>query len=36
MIAVAAGVALFRYKLNVIPVIAICAVTGLLVRMVGG
>ncbi|HOG04453.1 MAG TPA: chromate transporter, partial [Accumulibacter sp.] len=36
LIAVAAGVALFRYKLNVIPVIAICAVTGLLVRMVGG
>ncbi|MEF8749362.1 MAG: chromate efflux transporter [Candidatus Accumulibacter propinquus] len=36
LIALAAGVALFRYRLNVIPVIAACAVAGLLVRMVGG
>jgi chromate transporter len=36
LIAVAAGVALFRYKLNVIHVIAACAVAGLLWKTVGG
>ncbi|MDQ5914785.1 MAG: chromate transporter, partial [Pseudomonadota bacterium] len=33
LIALAAGVALFRFKRNVIHVIAACAVAGLLVRV---
>jgi chromate transporter len=35
-IAIAAAIALFRYKRNVIHVIAACAVTGLIARMIGG
>jgi len=35
LIATAAAVALFRYKLGVIPVIAACALAGMLLRLAG-
>ena len=35
VIAVAAGVALFRYKINVMKVIAACALAGLALKMSG-
>ena len=36
LIAIGAAIALFRYKRNVIHVIAACAVIGLLVKLIGG
>jgi len=35
LLAAAAAVALLRYKVGVIPVIAACAVAGLLLRLAG-